>query len=81
MNVYERRNRRPVKEESKMFRTFTRTWWKENKSWPNGLEPEAGTAHYHGRYENEKDARAACKQWNDTHDPGRLSIKMEYEEC
>lgn len=63
-----------------MFRTFIRTWWKENPSWPNGLEPCAGPSKYDAEFETEEEARAACKAYNDTHEPGRLSKKMEYEE-
>jgi hypothetical protein len=63
-----------------MFRTFTRAWWRENPAWPNGREPHAGRRTYHGRYYNEDEARAACQEYNATHEPGPLSIKMEYEE-
>ena len=62
-----------------MYQTFTRTWWRDNPSHPNGLEPCAGRKYSHGRYDTEEDARKACKEWNDTHSPGRLSRKMEYE--
>ena len=63
-----------------MNETFTRTWWKENKSWPNGLEPHAGRRTYHGNYLNPEEARAACLEWNSEHAPGRLSRKMEWGE-
>lgn len=59
-----------------MFRTFTRTWWRLNSSWPCG----AGPKKYDDTFENEYEARAACKAYNDTHEPGQLSLKMEYEE-
>lgn len=62
------------------YRTFTRTWWKENPQWPNGLEPEAGKRRYHQDYDTEQEALDACEQWNSTHNPGRYSRKMEYEE-
>lgn len=62
------------------YRTFTRTWWKHNPAWPNGLEPCAGRRTYHGTYLTEEGARDACKSWNATHKPGRLSRKMEYEQ-
>ena len=61
------------------YKTFTRTWWIENPTWPNGLEPGAGRRHYMGHYQNEAEAQAACQAWNATHNPGRLSKKMEYE--
>lgn len=64
-----------------MYRTFTRTWWRENAAWPNGLEPCPGPRHYHDEYETETEARNACREWNEEHPPGRLSRKMEFEEA
>jgi hypothetical protein len=61
------------------YKTFTRTWWKLNKTWPNGLEPHAGRKTYCGHYQNETEAQAACQAYNSTHDEGKLSRKMEYE--
>jgi hypothetical protein len=61
------------------YKTFTRTWWKENPAWPKGLEPHAGRKHYMGHYQSEEEARNACQAYNKTHKPGRLSRKMEYE--
>lgn len=62
------------------YYTFTRTWWRYNPSWPNGLEPEAGEPTYHDEYETEAEAREACHDFNSTHEPGSLSLKMEYDE-
>lgn len=63
------------------YAVFTRSWWKENPAWPNGLEPEAGERTYlETGIEREVDARAMCKEWNAAHEPGRLSVKAEYEE-
>ena len=62
------------------YRTFIRTWWSENPAWPNGLEPCAGRRRFQGRYQDEQEARRACQNYNATHDAGRLSKKMEYEE-
>ena len=62
------------------YRTFTRTWWKENPTWPNGLEPCAGRCHYMGHYATEAEAQNACRIWNATHEAGHLSRKMEYDE-
>lgn len=59
--------------------TFTRTWWKHNPSWPNGLEPEAGEKTYYDEYETIEEAREACQAWNEENDPGQLSLKMEFE--
>jgi hypothetical protein len=61
------------------YRTFTRTWWKNNSTWLNGLEPHPGRKSYCGHYQSEQEARNACQQYNSTHEPGRLSKKMEYE--
>lgn len=63
------------------YRVFTRNWWKHNQEWPGGLEPDPGARkHTLGKVKTEEEARAMCKQYNDTHDPGLLSRKAEYEE-
>ena len=70
------------------YRVFTRTWWKENPDWPDGLEPKAGRKRYRmpstnwkqQTFATEKEAIAWCKEWNDTHEPGRYSRKAEFEE-
>ena len=64
-----------------IYRCFTRTWWKENSEWPNGLEPCAGQKKYvHGLcFDNEDDARQFAQAWNSENDPGRYSLKMEFE--
>ena len=64
----------------KSYAVFTRTWWKENPDWPNGLEPSAGPETTIGECMTEEEAQAMCKEWNATHEPGRLSLKAEYEE-
>ena len=64
-----------------MYQTFTRIWWRENPHRPNGLEPWAGRKTYYGIHGTEKSAREECKDWNNTHNPGRRSRKMEYEKC
>ena len=68
------------------YRIFKRTWWKENPSWPNGLEPEAGERHYvRGRFETEEEARAECRRLQRelnktmTKQERRLSLKYELE--
>ena len=63
-----------------MYRTFTRTWWRENPKWPNGLEPHASKKQYRGLpYRTENEAREACREFNKRNKPGRYSLKMEYE--
>ena len=63
------------------FICFSRTWWIENPAWPDGLEPGAGPKKYHklARFKTENQAREFCQQWNARNDPGRYSLKMEYE--
>lgn len=60
------------------YRTFIRTWWKVNPNWPGGLEPHAGRKTWRGHYKTEEEAQKACEQYNSTHNPGKLSRKMEY---
>ena len=61
------------------FHIFTRNWWKNNPSWPNGLEPHAGRKTTLGYADTQDEARAMCKEYNCTHKPGRLSKKAEFE--
>ena len=63
-----------------MYRVFTRTWWKNNPEYPDGLEPEMGKKHGLKRFQTEEEARAYAVEWNRTHNPGRLSNKAEYED-
>lgn len=62
------------------FSVFTRTWWKYNKDWAGGREPCAGRKTYLDSGLTEAEARARCKKYNESHDPGPLSRKAEYEE-
>ena len=64
-----------------MYRCFTRTWWKDNPDWPNGLEPHAGRKKYRKdkTFQTLEEAREFCMDWNDNHDAGRYSYKMEFE--
>lgn len=64
-----------------MYRTFTRTWWRNNPKWPNGLEPHAGRKTYYATYNTAQEARDVCEVWNRQNPPGRLSRKMEFESC
>ena len=63
----------------KNYRIFTRTWWKNNPNYPNGLEPCAGRKYTINYASTQEQAREICRQYNDTHDPGRLSRKAEFE--
>jgi hypothetical protein len=61
------------------FKVFHRTWWKESKGWPNGLEPQAGTRHHIATVYEEDTARELCEEWNNNNEAGRLSDKAEFE--
>jgi hypothetical protein len=63
------------------YNVFVRTWWKRNPAWPGGKEPGAGKKRYLARHVTYADARAIAKQYNDTHKPGFLSKKAEFEEA
>ncbi len=60
---------------------FTRTWWRNNPSWPNGLEPRAGRRRRIATAKTADEARGICRVWNANHEPGRLSLKAEYTEA
>lgn len=62
------------------YRCFTRTWWKENRNWPNGLEPCPGERHYLPGLFTYDEAMERCEEHAAENDPGRLSLKMEFEE-
>ena len=53
-----------------------------NLIWPNGLEPEGnGQRKYIRRgIKTIEEARQICKEYNDTHPPGRYSRKAEFEQ-
>ena len=63
-----------------VYRVFVRTWWRENPLWPKGLEPHIGPKKTIALAAGETEARFICRSWNARHDPGRLSMKAEYEE-
>ncbi len=60
---------------------FSRTWWRRNPAWPNGLEPGAGRRTKIATASTEEGARDICRVWNANHKPGRLSRKAEYTEA
>ena len=66
------------------FTVFTRTWWKENPDWPDGLEPCIGRKRVIGRCQTMEQAREMCRQYNQTTGQTkanrRLSRKAEFVE-
>jgi hypothetical protein len=66
--------------DSARYTVFTRTWWRNNPSWPNGREPGAGRKTRIARNLSESEAISLCRQWNTDHKPGRLSRKAEFEQ-
>ena len=48
----------------KKYSVFTRTWWKFNKTWPNGLEPFPGEKSYIKHFNTEQEAREYCQYHN-----------------
>lgn len=58
------------------YQVFVRNWWKSDGK--GGLIPGPGRKTILGYVNSEQDARSACKEYNDTHEPGPLSRKAEY---
>jgi hypothetical protein len=59
------------------YDVFVRNWWTRT---PNGgREPGAGPRRYIAKGVTEERAREICHEYNDSHDPGFLSRKAEYE--
>ena len=65
--------------ESGVWKVFTRTWWRDNPEWPNGLEPCMGPKRKIGTAHSIEDARRMCREYNAANPPGRLSRKAEFE--
>jgi hypothetical protein len=63
-----------------VYKVFSRTWWRPNPAWPNGLEPRAGRKTTLGYVGTEAEARELCAEYSRNYKPGRLSRKAEYEE-
>lgn len=64
-----------------MYRVFKRRFWKDNPRWPNGLEPHLGRKTTIGFASTEEEARQMCKEYNENNDPGRYSLKAEYDKA
>ena len=55
-----------------MYEVFTRTWWRENPDWPNGLEPHAGEKTYLYTCRTEEEAMELCAKYNHNHPAGTV---------
>ena len=65
---------------SSKYKVFVRNWWKVNKDWPNGLEPDpTARKKVIARGLTEDEAREYCQQYNRNNNPGRLSRKAEFD--
>jgi hypothetical protein len=61
------------------YNVFTRTWWKANKQWPDGLEPHMGRKTYLRHNVTREEALRICQEYNSTHKPGKFSRKAEFQ--
>lgn len=62
----------------KKYHVFVRSWWLPDSSAPDGRKPGPGSKTTLGYTETEEEAREMCREYNSTHEPGKLSIKAEY---
>ena len=58
---------------------FTRTWYKPNSAYPDGLEPHAGNKNFLDYAATEDGAKRIAQEYNATHQPGKLSKMAEYK--
>jgi hypothetical protein len=65
--------------EDKRYDVFHRTWWRRGEH--GGRVPGAGKRTYIARGLSYDLARQVAKEYNDTHAPGPLSRKAEFEEA
>lgn len=74
------RTRKPI--EHTRYVIFHRRWWKHNSEWPDGLEPAPSRPQFIKEVVGDVEtARAACREWQAGHPPGRLSDKAEFQEA
>ena len=64
-----------------MYNVFVRTFWKwqYNQYGQKTKTPHLGRKSYLARNISEDIARRICKEYNESHNPGELSRKAEYE--
>jgi hypothetical protein len=62
-----------------MYTVFTRNWWKENPSYPDGLEPDGSAKKTKLKTaDSEEEARAICREYNENNQETRLGRRAEY---
>tara|TARA_Y100000310_G_scaffold345581_1_gene466893 strand:- start:4382 stop:4639 length:258 start_codon:yes stop_codon:yes gene_type:complete len=66
--------------QGKEYTVFTRRWWKDNPSYPDGLEPHLGHKKIIAHAETEDDARRMCQRWEEDnrHKKNKYSLKAEF---
>ncbi len=69
------------KEEVNNYDVFVRDWCIPNPRWPDGREPHAGDKEYIARNVSWSTDREICADYNESHDPGPMSRKAEFEEA
>ena len=63
----------------KKYSVFTRTWWRFNESWPDGLEPHAGERTHVKHFDTEQEARKYCQYHNANSLPENNPLSFKYE--
>jgi len=66
-----------------MYKCKVRNWWRNNPTWPDGLEPGAQrweSVPTRASFETEAAAIEWCAEYNRTHKAGRLSRKAEFSD-
>ena len=70
-------------QEETLYDVFVRDWWrpagKGDAGWPGGRVPCPGERTYLAESVTWTEARAMCAEYNDSHDPGPMSRKAEFE--
>lgn len=69
-------------EETQLFDVFIRDWWRYEETKYNGkkIVPGPGEKEYIAHGLTRQEARELCQEYNESHEPGELSRKAEFEE-
>jgi hypothetical protein len=62
------------------FRVYVCNWWRVEETTGHKVPDPGARKTTIDKVATEEEARARCKEYNDTHTPGRLSRKAEYTE-